>query len=115
MPMLTAGIFQSDTPVGCSTLVLEVGGEPSIGQGTLRRGQGQYGLKQQAQRQGGRPQQHQESQEVGASSPQLYQGYCHCQAAAGCANQSLQAIMQYLCICQPELWEGGAKGGGGGV
>lgn len=80
------------THVGLSALMLKVGGEASIGQGPLRRGQGQYSLKEQAQGEQRGPCHDQEGQKTRASTPHLnYNNGC-CQAAAGYAHYCLQVI-----------------------
>ena len=78
------------TPVGLSAFMLKVGGEPSIGQGALRRGQGQYSLKEQAQGEQRGPCHDQEGQQTRASTPHLYHNDGCCQAAAGYAHYCLQ-------------------------
>ncbi len=80
------------TPVGLSALMLKVGGEPSIGQGALGRGQGQYSLKEQAQGEQRGPCHNQEGQKTRTSTPYLYCSNSCCQAAAGYAHYCLQII-----------------------
>ncbi len=70
--------------------MFKAGGEPSIGQGSLRRGQGQYSLKEQAQGEQRGPCHDQEGQQTRASTPHLYHNDGCCQAAAGCAHYCLQ-------------------------
>ncbi len=87
------------TPVGLSTLMLKVGGEPAIWQGALRRGQGQYSLKKQAQGEQRGPCHDQEGQQTRASTPYLYRSDSCCQAAAGYAHYCLQIISTTVNVC----------------
>ncbi len=96
----TMHIPNLSTPVGLSALMLKVGGEASIGQGALRRGQGQYSLKEQAQGQQRGPCHEQEWQETRGSTTttHLYHNNACRQAAAGYANYCLHVITTTISV-----------------